>query len=164
MTAVDYSKLFDIDSLGDGDEEEARELKKLYEEARRYIGSFRWSGEIKRVLFGLGIGGVVGVFLVELAPAAPPDVDSILWVVVGDLPPAYLSVDEAPEPDLALEAYILQMRRWVEAVKAGTEVTDLIPVNAPPTLENATDLERRLNLLETEILPWYRQGDAEEQQ
>jgi hypothetical protein len=52
----------------------------------------------------------------------------------------------------------------VEAVRAGENLVDVIPINAPPTLENATDLERRLNLLETEILPWYRQGDAEEQQ
>jgi len=157
MSAVDYSKLFDIDALGEGDEEEALELKKLYDEARRYIGSFRWHGEIERALFGLGIGGVVGVFLVELAPAAP-DVDPILWVVVGDLPPAYLSAEDAPEPDLALEVYIREMRRWVEAVTSGTDLADLIPVNAPPTIENAVDLEKRLNLLETEILPWYRQG------
>jgi hypothetical protein len=163
MSVIDYSKLFDIESLGDGDEEEALELKKLHDEARRYIGSFQWSGEIKRVLFGLGIGGVVGVFLFELEPAKP-DVDPILWVVVGDLPSAYLGTDEAPVPDIALEAYISQMRRWVEAVRAGENLVDVIPINAPPTLENATDLERRLNLLETEILPWYRQGDAEAQE
>lgn len=157
MTAVDYSKLFDIDALGDGDEEEAQELKKLHDEALRYIGSFRWSGEIKRVLFGMGIGGVVGVFLFELEPAEP-DVDPILWVVVGDLPPAYLVTDEAPEPDIALEAYISQMRHWVAMVKAGGDLSDAIPVNAPPTLENATDLDGRLNMLETHIIPWYRQG------
>ncbi|MGH6942493.1 hypothetical protein [Hypericibacter sp.] len=158
MSAVDYSRLFEIDSMEAWDEEEILELKKLHDEARRYIDSFRWSGEIKRVLFGMGIGGVVGVFLFELAPARP-DVDKILWVVVGDLPPAHLVTDEAPEPDLALEVYIYQMRRWVEAVKAGGDLADVIPVNAPPTIENAADLESRLNMLETEILPWYRQGD-----
>lgn len=162
MSAVNHSKLFDIDALDDGDEEEAQELKKLHEEARRYIGSFRWSGKIERVLFGLGIGGVVGVFLFELAPAEP-DVDPILWVVVGDLPPAHLVTDGLPEPDLALEAYIRQMRRWVDTVKAGDDLSNAIPVNAPPTLENAVDLEKRLDLLETEILPWYRQGDDGEQ-
>jgi hypothetical protein len=50
------------------------------------------------------------------------------------------------------------MRHWVAAVKAGGDLSDAIPVNAPPTLENAADLEGRLNMLETHIIPWYRQG------
>jgi len=160
MTAIDYSKLFDIASVAGEDDEETQELNKLCDDAQRFVRAFRWHGEIKRVLFGLGIGGIVGVFLVELAPASP-DIDSILWVVVGDLPPAYLVTDEAPEPDLALEAYIREMRLWVEAVKEGRDVADLIPVNARPTIENAVDLEKRLALLETEIIPWYRQGRSE---
>jgi len=126
MTAIDYSKLFDIASVAGEDDEETEELNQLCDAAQTFIGSFRWHGEIKRILFGLGIADVVGVFLVELLPASP-DIDSLLWVVVGDVPPAYFVTDGTPEPDLALEAYIREMRRWVEAVKAGYDVADLIP-------------------------------------
>lgn len=160
MTAIDYSKLFDVASLAGEDDEETEGLNQLCDAAQAFIGSFRRHGEITRILFGLGIADVVGVFLVELAPASP-DIDSLLWVVVGDVPPAYLVTDGTPEPDLALEAYIREMRRWVDAVKAGRDPADVIPVNAPPTVENAIDLERRLSFLETEIIPWYRQGTAE---
>lgn len=156
MATVDYSQLFEMASL-DADEEEHRELDELYAEARRYISSFPWHGEVRRVLFGLGIGRIVGVFLFELVPISPK-IDSALWVIVGDLPPAYLVTDKAPTPDLALEVYIREVRRWIEAVKIGTGLADTIPVNVPATLDNAADLESRLNFLETKIIPWYRQS------
>jgi hypothetical protein len=156
MTAIDYSKLFDVATVTGEDDEETRELQALYRTAQSFIGSFHWHGEIKRALFGLGVADIVGVFLVELAPVSA-DIDSMWWVVVGDVPPAYLPADRASEPDLALEIYIHEMRRWVEAVREGGDLADMIPVNAPPTIENAADLEKRLNFLETEIIAWYRQ-------
>ena len=66
------------------------------------------------------------------------DVDELLWVVVGDIPPAYLVTDDAPDPVAALQAYIREMRRWIEAVRLGRPIADLIPVNALPTAVNAT--------------------------
>ena len=45
------------------------------------------------------------------------------------------------------------MRKWVDAVKDGTSIDDLIPVNIAPIAENADRLDSRLNRLETEILP-----------
>ncbi|HET7731895.1 MAG TPA: hypothetical protein VFK48_17880, partial [Usitatibacter sp.] len=59
----------------------------------------------------------------------------------------------------ALRAYIGEMRRWVEAVKAGKPVTELIPVNGAPTRDNAMALESRLAFIEREILP-ARSGDS----
>ena len=71
----------------------------------------------------------------EIVPTVS-SADSILWVVVGDLPPAYLVVDDAAEPARALEVYIREVRKWVEAVKVGMPVAAPIPVNASPTAEN----------------------------
>ena len=47
------------------------------------------------------------------------------------------------------------MREWVEAVKAGNSIQDLIPVNAPPTIGNADDLERRLKFIEEHVVPQF---------
>ena len=47
------------------------------------------------------IGGVVAVFLFRID--GPPEVDPLLWVVVGDLPTAYLVTDDAPSPAIALD-------------------------------------------------------------
>jgi hypothetical protein len=44
------------------------------------------------------------------------------------------------------------MTRWVEAVRAGTSLEDVIPVRAEPTLEHAAMLASRLQFIRDEIL------------
>ena len=94
------------------------------------------------------------MFLVEIEPTEA-GVDSVVWVVVGDIPPAYLVIDDAPSPASALERYVEEMRMWVDAVIAGKSVTQCIPVDGAATVENAKDLSVRLAFLEREILPYY---------
>jgi hypothetical protein len=136
------------------DDQETNEFKVLYTRARKYIGSFKWCIDIRNAYFGLGVAYIVGVFYFEITPASPT-VDSALWVIVGDIPPAYLVTDDAPNAACALDGYIVEMRRWVEAVKAGKPLTDVIPVNALPTVEYAEILESRLEYLANEILSDY---------
>jgi hypothetical protein len=78
-----------------------------------------------------------------------------VWVIVGDVPPAYITVEDAPNPATALDAYIGAMQEWVDAARAGGSVADLIPVNVPPTVENAERLGRRLQFIDEEILSQY---------
>jgi hypothetical protein len=95
--------------------------------------------------------GVIGVFLFEFEPARP-GVDDRLWVVVGDLPPAYLVCDHASTWQEALGAYVDEMRRWVKAVQEGSGLEDVIPVNAAPTTEHAGLLETRLDFVEENFI------------
>jgi len=155
MSTIDYSALSAIESMVGEDAEETSQLRALYERAVNYICSFHWHGKIEKIYFGLGVSDIVGVFLFELTPRSA-NVDKLLWVIIGDVPPAYLVTDDAPDAATALQVYIREMNRWVEAAKAGASIKEVIPVNAPPTIGNATDLERRLKFLEEEILPQYR--------
>lgn len=125
-------------------------LSELEQAALNYIRSFSWSGEVLALFRGVHVAGILGIFLVNLRPSAA-GVDEWLWVVVGDVPPAYLVADGNPTPADALEGYIREMRRWVHAVRVGEPVDDLIPVNAPPTRRFADMLECRLNSLERAI-------------
>lgn len=152
MAAVDYSRLTSVEEMVGEDGEETEQWKSLLRKAESFLGSFAWCAGIRKKHLGLGVADIVGVFLFEIEPAKP-GVDSLLWVVVGDIPPAYLVTDEAPDPPSALRTYISEMRGWVEAVKAGKPVTDLIPVNGAPTRDNAMALESRLAFIEREILP-----------
>lgn len=72
----------------------------------------------------------------------------LLWVVVGDIPPAYLRVDADDDPEDALDMYIRMMGAWVDAVEQGKPVDGLIPVNVPPTAEYAEMLGGRLMFLQ----------------
>ena len=150
-TGMDHSKIAEIDHMAGEDDDETQELRTLYAKAHAFIASFKWCQGIKKAYFGLGVDKIIAVFLFELNPALE-SVDSLLWVIVGDIPPAYIVTDDAPNPRQALAVYIGLMREWVNAVKAGKSVRDLVPVNAAPTEENANDLERRLEFLEEEIL------------
>ena len=138
---------------GDGPKDTAL-LKHMLEEAQQFLASFSWCHSIAAAYFGVGIGGVAAAFLFRILPTRS-EVDEWLWVIVGDLPPAYIIADENPTPVSALEAYVEEMTKWVEAVEHGKNIEDLISVNVPPTLENALELKKRLTFLRTRIIPRY---------
>ena len=127
----------------------------LGREARQFLSGFSWCSGIEDVRVGFAVPGVIGVFLTRIRPARP-EVDAILWVVVGDLPSAYLVTDEALTLGAALETYISEMRRWVEAVLADRTLEGVIPVEAEPTHEHAQMMAKRLYFLEREVLPLVR--------
>lgn len=120
--------------------------------AEEWLTSFRWCKGVKQCFFACGVGGVLAIFLVRIEPASQ-DVDEYLWVVVGDVPPAYLVTDDAQTPAEALEAYRELMQAWVDTVRANKSVSDCVPVNAAPTLENADALEKRLITLQRLEIP-----------
>lgn len=152
--SINFSKVEPLESIKGEDQDETRELKGLAERARKYLEAFSWCEGIKKGYFGIGVDGIVAVFLFNIIPNAE-GVDDWVWVIVGDLPPAYISVDDSPNPAAALDSYIGAMQQWVEAAKTGRSVDELIPVNVPPTKDNALQLESRLGFIDREILVDY---------
>jgi hypothetical protein len=131
---------------------EASEIEALAQNARNYLSSYSWAGEIKEEYAGAVFPGIVGIFLFRIDPARP-DVDRWIWVLVGDLPPAYLTCDECKNPWEALDGYIGAMQAWVEAAKAGRPTKGLIPVNVEASPESAEALNTRLLFLDERIMP-----------
>jgi hypothetical protein len=123
--------------------------------AANFIHSFAWSGTVLEMYEGFQEPEILGVFLIHLRPAAP-DVDEWLWVVVGDVPPAYLVADDNPTVAEAVDGYIREMQRWVEAAREGRPVDALIPVNVPPTQEFAEMLASRLKVMQGTVLDVIR--------
>ncbi len=148
---VDFKTVTEVSKMRGDDAEDTRLLRGLLEEAVGFLAAMSWCKAIEETYFGMGVGGVFGVFLFRIKPAKE-GVDEWLWVVVGDLPPAYLVTDLAPNPEKALLTYIREMRRWITAVRKGRSLDDVIPVNAPPTPQYADMLESRVNFLRDEIL------------
>ena len=107
--------------------------------------------------FGSGIRDLFGVFLFKIIPVSP-NVDEWLWVIVGDIPPAYIVTDFAQNPTSALRCYIAEMRRWVLAAERGASLSGIIPVNAPATKEYAKMLKGRLGFIESEFLNQKSKG------
>ena len=130
---------------------ESPEVRELAETASSFVASQRWCRKVTDVRLAWACAGVLGVFQVDLQPARA-EVDTTLWVVVGDLPPAYLVLDESPTWKDALRGYVAEMNRWVHAVKHGLPLDDVIPVPAEPSDEHADMLAGRLAFIESEII------------
>jgi hypothetical protein len=140
MKNVDFTKIVPIKQMAGDSSQDTELLKQMLKEAETYLSAFDWCESIAESYFGLGVGGVVAVFLFRIIPGSA-EVDEWLWVVVGDLPPAYIVAEDNPTPVSALEAYIEEMSVWVTAVEKGRPVDEVIPVNVPPTRENAKRLK-----------------------
>jgi len=148
---IDFSRLTTIDKISGDSEKDTRLLRRMAEEGQKFLLSFHWCKAIQKGWFGWGVGGIAAVFLFEVVPAHA-DVDKLLWVIVGDLPLAYLVVDESPTPLDALKTYLELMQEWITAVREGKSTEECIPVNSAPTRESADALEARLNFLRQKFL------------
>jgi hypothetical protein len=152
-STIKYDRIVPVEQMVGEDDEETAQLKQSLEEARNYMKSHPWCRSIKREFFGLGIGGVVSVFLFEILGG--PGVDDCLWVVCGNLPPAYLVVDNAGTPSEALNVYCSLMDDWIAVARRNGDLSQVFPISADPTEDNATLLEKRVAFLRREVIPAF---------
>ena len=148
---VDCSRLTAIDEMSGEDEEDTQLLSEMAEEAKLFLRSFDWCKSIHDGWLGWGVAGVVAVFLFKIVPASE-GVDPLLWVIVGDLPPAYLVADEASTPLDALAIYVELMQAWIDAAYQGRSTNDCFPVILAPTSENASALQIRVDFIRQQFL------------
>jgi hypothetical protein len=132
--------------------EETALLRGMLVDARKYIQSYSWCPRIGSVRYAGGVGGIVAVFYVDLERPINR-LDKALWVIVGDLPSAYLVVIPSDGVAKALSRYCVLMEDWCGAVLAGSGLAAVFPVEADPTFDNARALQKRIAFLRSEILP-----------
>ncbi|MER9655686.1 hypothetical protein NKJ26_19545 [Mesorhizobium sp. M0152] len=153
MNAVtpDLSKVSRL-PLAAGDPDADNNLDAALLEAREYLRSYDWVKNIEAEYFGYGAEGIIYIFLFEIS-SGRRDVPRWIWVIVGDVPPAYMPGDDVETPYEALDGYIGAMEDWVEAARQGKSVAKLIPVNVPANPANAEMLDGRLKFLDEKVLP-----------
>jgi len=127
------------------------EVRDFARRAQAFVEGFGWCERVTACRLAFAVAGVLGIFRIDLVPAGA-GADPIVWAVVGDLPPAYLVFEEGDTWQDALRGYAGEMDAWVEAVRTGGSLQDVIPVNAAPTSSYADELDGRLSLLRAEFL------------
>ena len=129
-------------------------LLESYDEAKSYLEGFSWLDGIKETYVGMCFDGILCVFLFDCELTIEKEIedDNYVWVIVGDLPPSYITSEDAPNPACALDGYVGAMYEWVKAAESGDSVSDLIPVNVEATPENSALLKSRLEFIDQEIL------------
>jgi hypothetical protein len=133
----------------------ASDPKGFESEARQFLLAHSWCHAIRALSLRKWIEGIFALFYAEIEPDPKSGADEAVWVVVGDLPPAYLDVLSVPTAREALEAYIALLEEWVEAVRAGEPIDELMPiyhryslVPVPPTLRFAEMVASRARFLQ----------------
>lgn len=151
--AIDTSSFEPLHEIAGADSEDRQALLDLAEQASSYIKSFRWCPPIEQLLLAFGVGGVVALFLIRFERAIGGGGDRELWIVVGDLPPAYFVTDEARTPAQALEVYCELMEDWADQVLSRGDTTESFPVAVEPTKEHAEMLKSRLEFIRQKLIP-----------
>ncbi len=135
------------------DIEELRNIMDLYQEAEAYITSFGWCKKVDNAWYALGVYEQLGVFLFEIQPANEA-IDSMIWVIVGDLPTAYLDSSATTEIE-ALIIYTDLMEDWARKVLEGESTADGYPVEIEPNEENARALLDKITFIRQEVIPTF---------
>ena len=150
MKKTEFKNIAPITRLRGEDSEDTKLLKRMLAEAVKYLKNHSWCAKIERKYFGFGIGGILAVFLLEIKPRG--NADHWVWVVVGDLPPAYISAHDNKTPKDAVLGYLYEMGRWAKVATKGKSVEHLIPVNVAASIEMAELLKKRLKFIKNNIL------------
>lgn len=148
MNKTNFQLAEQIQGEDDGD---TAALCKMAAEAKRYLESHSWCPPVSKQYLAYGVGHVVAVFFFELSRKIN-EIDDRLWVVVGDLPSAYLVVDEQDDYLSALDKYCEVMSDWVKAVRSRRDLREVFPVAASPSIDNANELFGRLEFIRNEII------------
>ena len=157
------SNLTAVESIVGGDEQDTLLLQRMSEDAKKYIASFPWCDAVVSSYFGSGVGGIFAVFLFHIRPKHA-DVDPWIWIIVGDIPLAYLPLTDCKSSGEAFRTYMRGMRNWVQLARkgsAGTPEQGVPPVDLPATPEWAERLNQRLNGLELAVRSFFEdESDA----
>jgi hypothetical protein len=148
---IDVNKMINIDQLDSSNIESVDEVILLSKEAQDFLAAQSWCKRITNGFFDRGWGYTLAVFYFLIEPNKS-DVPNSVWVITGDLPPAYIDVSDNPNGACAIHGYVIEMQEWVDAVLNGDSVDGLIPVNVPPERKYAKMLQERLKFIRKNIL------------
>jgi hypothetical protein len=151
MMDIDTSDFQEESAITGDDPEDTELLREMAAEARAYMEDFEWCPNIESVHLALGVGGIVAVFLFQFDEVIEDD-DDALWVVVGDLPSAYVIVEPDDDGRAALSRYCEMMEDWAFNVLKGNSLEESFPVEAEATQEHAEMLRQRIVFLRSEII------------
>lgn len=155
MDKINFNGLTETKTYAETLSEDFTDFQSMLTEARNEISFYDWCLQIVESFVGIYYAGIVGVFLFRIEPSKD-EIDEWVWVVVGDVPPTYITVDGSPNAACALDSYIGAMEAWIEAAEKGESVAELVPVNVSATKENAKNLKIRLKLIDENILSEYQ--------
>lgn len=144
---IDTNGMIPIDEVAVTKIDHRDEVLELVKRARNYLSSMSWCERILNGWMACSYGYIIGVFYFHITPSQH-GVPRYVWIIVGDLPPAYLDISYCTNPTEVIDGYVCEMQEWVDRVLRGEPIDDsVIPVNVPPERKWAELLKSRLELI-----------------
>jgi hypothetical protein len=131
------SGLVPSDQIRGDDEIDTALLREMAENAKSYITSFSWCETVLDWYFCGGFGGIFAIFFFHIRPNRP-GIDPWIWILLGDVPAAYLPLTDCRSPEEAFRKYFIAMSKWVDLagkdelarqIKAFLQCKSLQPLN-----------------------------------
>jgi hypothetical protein len=130
-SVVPVAGVVPVHSMKGEDGKDTLLLLQMSHDAEAFLRSFSWCGDVQTSFFGGGVGGVIAVFLFNIQPTRP-DIDPWIWIVVGDIPSAYLPIEDAKTSAEVFKTYLSGMLKWVQYARSEQKDPpgkDVPPVN-----------------------------------
>lgn len=121
-------------------------LEEYCNQGRNYIKRHIWCERVNNAWLAYHLEGIFAINIFEVS-SSNPNVDKYIWVLTGDLPPAYIDIESASYPLEVLSAYTEIMQDWVDTVRNNGNVEECYPIEVEANLKHADMLEYRLNFL-----------------
>lgn len=140
------SSLVPLQNIFGDDQLDSILLRKMGIDAGVFIRSFPWCTTVLESFFGGGVGGIFAIYFFHIR-SSRPDVDPWIWIMIGDVPPAYLPLTDCGSPAAAFRSYMHGMSKWVDFARngrVGTPAEGVPPVNVPSTPEWAERVNQQL--------------------
>jgi len=151
---MDETRFQDVRMISAAGAEESLALRRMAEEAERYVSGFPWAPPMLRGWLADGAGGIIAVCLFEFTKPITSG-DRKLWVIVGDFPRACVAVLPDDRPRAAVERYAAMLDRWIDGVMSFQPAERAeYPLELERSLPEAKVLRMKLDFLRSEILPF----------
>lgn len=145
--------MINILDIGNSELEYKDEVSASLQEAQCYLMRHEWCTAIEAGWIASSFGYILNIFYFKIIPDHISCDDDFVWIIVGDIPPAYIDIISATNAFEALYCYIHLMDEWVKKVKKGDSTDECFPINAPQKRKYAKMLESRLKILKEDYLP-----------
>ncbi len=144
-------QLDDFEKFDELEFEDDEKLEIYCKESINYIQRHTWCEGINNAWLAYYLEGIFAICIFEVI-SSNSNVDKYVWVLTGDLPPAYIDIDSAQNPLEVLSCYIDIMQDWVETVKNEGNLDKSYPIEVEATINHADMLNFRLGLLRDYLL------------
>ncbi len=137
------------------------ELKELAEEATAFLTRQPWCLNVKQGYIARFWPGILGIFYFDIE-SGQSGAENNVWIIVGDIPPAYIDPVSCPTGEDALAGYVGEVNEWIANAKENKPLTEFIPIlrrhSLSPvanTKETIEMLDSRMRFIENELIPQY---------